>query len=155
MGKVLVIKGGSVGWGTLCKFRLHIQGHPFVEIAGDDEAGPPDQEAFIVTDGAIVITDQFFIVGDVVITQLGIAANADFFIPFFSSGSFRLNNGFLSLLIGFCLEPFFFGELAFLVENVLKSSLGHVGLDDDPKADHTGDGREPRSFHSNTSGCMY
>jgi hypothetical protein len=29
--------------------------------------------------------------------------------------------------------------------------MGIIGLDDQPKADHAGDGREPRSSHSNTS----
>jgi hypothetical protein len=146
LGKVII-----AGSGGGPKIRLKIKGHPFVDIAGDHEAGTAEQEAFIIADGAIIRTVQTFILGgDGIIAELRIAAEAEFFIPSFGGGAL-LNNGFFSFSVGFSLDPFFFGDLAFLVENVLKFSVGNVGLDDQPKADHAGDGREPQSCHSNTS----
>ena len=65
MGKVLIITGGS---GGLPKIRLKIQGHPLVGIAGDDDAGTVDQEAFIIADGAIVLVARYFLVGDISVT---------------------------------------------------------------------------------------
>jgi hypothetical protein len=65
LGKVLIITGGS---GGLSKIRLKIQGHPFVDIAGDEDAGTADQEAFIIADGAIVLVDRYFWVSDVSVT---------------------------------------------------------------------------------------
>src|SRR6266850_5249770 len=145
LGKVIIARSGGGP-----KIRLKIKGHPLVDIAGDGDAGTAEQEAFIIADGAIVRADQFFIVGDVIIAKLSVAADADFFIPFFGRGV-SLSNGFFFFSVGFSLDPFFFGDLAFLIEDVLKFSVGPVGLDDQSKADHTDDGREPQSCHSNTS----
>ena len=94
---------------------------------------------------------RFFIVGEVIIAELGIAADAESFHTIFWSLARSLNNGFFFFMVGFGLEPFFFRDLPFLVENILKAGLGNVGLDDQPKADHAGDGREPQSSHSITS----
>ena len=53
------------------KIHLKIQGHPLVDIAGDDEAGTADQEVFIIVNGAIVLVDRYFLVGDVIVVLPG------------------------------------------------------------------------------------
>ncbi len=142
----VIIAGSGAG----PEIRLNINGQPIGDIAGEDEADTAELEAFIIADASIVRAGQFFIVGNVVIAELGIAADAEFVIPFFGGGAL-LNNGLFFFRVSFGFEPFFFRDRAFLIENVLKVGVSIIGLGDQSKADHAGDGREPQSSHSNTS----